>query len=205
MDRSTSSLSRRAALTAACALLAAGCFGSFGATRALYKWNVGVSDNKWLRWLVFLVLMIIPVYGLFVFADVIVINTIEFFSGKNPVSGGTVSIGNGNTLRSSRTPDPNLIRHEHRHDGKLVRVIYVRRVSEHELCLLDAQMRPIARVELDAHGHIVSYDAAGRELSRLDPASLDRIESALRGGASPSAAVQLELARDGAAATLGQG
>ena len=142
-------LSRRAALTAALSLFATGCFGEFAATRALYKWNTDVSDNKWLRWLVFLVLAILPVYGLFILADAIVINTIEFFSGDNPVSHSHSSSSNGHTLASTRTGDPNLIKHEEKDkDGKVVRTFYVRRVSDHEVVLLDEKMRVVSRVHV---------------------------------------------------------
>ncbi|MCK6547164.1 DUF3332 domain-containing protein [Myxococcota bacterium] len=63
----------------------AGCFGNFAATRALWTWNKGVSGNKFLQWLVFLALVIVPVYELFGLADVLVINSLEFWTGSNPV------------------------------------------------------------------------------------------------------------------------
>jgi hypothetical protein len=195
MKQPTLAITRRAAAAGALALLASGCFGEFAATRALYKWNSEVSPNKWLRWLVFLVLAILPVYGLFVLADAIVINTIEFFSGKNPVS-NRADLGHGNSVTSSRTADPNLIRHEHRHYGKLVRVLYVRRVSDHELCVLDEHFVVLTRVRLGARGEIITYDSDGRELSSLSPDAVNRIGLLLESGASASQSVQLELARE---------
>jgi hypothetical protein len=189
----TFAMSRRAALVGGLCLLASGCFGEFAATRSLYKWNTEVSGNKWLRWLVFLVLAILPVYGLFILADALILNTIEFFSDKNPISGGHVDLGHGNTLTSTRTSDPNLIRHEHRKDGKLVRVYYVRRVSEYELCLLDEHFHVLTRVHLGAHGEIISRDAEGRELSRLSPEAVQRVGLALESGLGPTQAVREEL------------
>ncbi len=192
MHRSNA-ITRRASLVAALALLGSGCFGSFGATHSLYKWNSEVSDSKWLRWLVFLALAILPVYSLFVLADVLVLNTIEFFSGKNPIGEGHADLGDGNTLTSTRTADPNLIRHEHRHNGKLVRVLYVRRVSAREMIVLDAKMRPLTRVRLDAHGAVEVHDGQGRQLSMLTPAEVDRASAAVQGGASAVQAVAAEL------------
>jgi len=186
-------LTRRAALASTLALLASGCFGEFGATRALYNWNVGVSDNKWLRWLVFLALAILPVYSLFVLADVVVLNTIEFFSGDNPVSHGHAELGSGHTLDSVRTADPNLIRHEERKGGKLVRVIYVRRIADHELVVLDEQLRVLSRVRLGDHGEATLYDASGRELSVLSAPTVGRLAVALEAGGSPSLALQAAL------------
>jgi hypothetical protein len=190
-----SALSRRAALSAGLALLASGCFGEFAATRALYKWNTDVSDNKWLRWLVFLVLAILPVYGLFILADAIVINTIEFFSGNNPVSGKDFSLGNGHTLTSSRTDDPNLIKHEERKDGKVVRTFYVRRVSDHELVLLDERMRVVSRVHVKDRLAVV-YDGNGHVLASLDAEQIERAVTAIRSGAAASSAVGAELVLD---------
>lgn len=186
-------LSRRAALTGALSLFASGCFGEFAATRALWKWNSQVSDNKWLRWLVFLVLAILPVYDLFILADAIVINTIEFFSGDNPISHSHVKLESGHTLASTRTSDPNLIKHEEKDkDGKVVRTFYVRRVSEHEVVLLDEKMRVVSRVHVKQRLAVVT-DGSGRVLASLDADQVERAITALRKGMPASQAVGAEL------------
>lgn len=79
---------RRAAVLTMTALALVGssaCFGSFNLTRKLWSWNKGVSTEKFVRELVFLGLNIVPVYQVAGFIDVIVINSIEFWTGKNPV------------------------------------------------------------------------------------------------------------------------
>jgi hypothetical protein len=63
-----------------------GCFGSFGLTKKVYEMNDSASDNGFVKSLLMVGLMIIPVYGVAVLADVLVLNTIEFWSGDNPVS-----------------------------------------------------------------------------------------------------------------------
>lgn len=65
-------------------LFASGCFGPFNLTRRLYLWNGDVGD-KWENELVFLLLTILPVYGVVVSADAIIFNSIEFWTGDNPV------------------------------------------------------------------------------------------------------------------------
>ena len=162
------SCSRRAMLAGTLALAASGCWGKFGATNALYDWNKGVSDSKWLRWLVFLLFIILPVYGLFIIADALVLNTIEFFSGDNPVGGGHAELEDGHTLDSKRTSDPNVIRHEHRQHGKLVQVLYMRRVNDDELQLLDEHMRLLARARVLPNGEVELRDPNGKLLSTLD-------------------------------------
>ncbi len=66
----------------------AGCFGGFNLTRNVYKFNQNVSPNKWLQELVFLALVIVPVYGIASFIDAVFLNSIEFWTGENPVSVG---------------------------------------------------------------------------------------------------------------------
>jgi hypothetical protein len=73
-------------LTAIALLGTSGCFGSFNVTRKLWGWNKSVSDEKFVRELVFLGLNVVPVYSIAGFIDVVVTNSIEFWTGKNPVN-----------------------------------------------------------------------------------------------------------------------
>jgi hypothetical protein len=72
-----------------CALLLAGtlagCYGSFNLTRKVWKFN-GEVGGKWVNEVVFLVMNIVPVYGVAAFVDAVVVNTIEFWTGSNPVT-----------------------------------------------------------------------------------------------------------------------
>ena len=70
------------------------CVGSFGLFNRVAKWNQGVS-NKFVNELVFLALNIIPVYGVCYLADALVINSIEFWTGSNPMA----SIGQTKTIK----------------------------------------------------------------------------------------------------------
>jgi hypothetical protein len=67
-------------------ILSTSCLGSFSAFNGLREWNEGVSGNKFVNNLIFWGLNIIPVYGLFLFADMIIFNVIEFWSGSNPIA-----------------------------------------------------------------------------------------------------------------------
>jgi hypothetical protein len=62
-----------------------GCFGNFALTRRLYQWNSSVGD-KFINNLVFWVLLWIPVYSVATTADFLVLNTIEFWTGTNPMA-----------------------------------------------------------------------------------------------------------------------
>ena len=58
-----------------------GCYGNFQATKAVYKWNAEVSDEKIVRSVVMWGLLILPVYYIGGLADVFVLNPIEYWSG----------------------------------------------------------------------------------------------------------------------------
>lgn len=61
------------------------CFGSFNLTRKVYQFNKDVSPDKWVQELVFLAFAAIPVYSIAAGLDALIINSIEFWTGENPV------------------------------------------------------------------------------------------------------------------------
>lgn len=67
------------------AFLFSSCIGSFGLHSRLVSWNQSIG-NKFVNELVFLALNIIPVYGVCYFADAVIINSIEFWGGSNPMA-----------------------------------------------------------------------------------------------------------------------
>lgn len=67
------------------AFLLSSCVGSFSLHSKLVNWNQSIG-NKFVNELVFLACNIIPVYGVCYLADVVVINSIEFWSGSNPMA-----------------------------------------------------------------------------------------------------------------------
>ena len=66
--------------------LSTGCLGRFAAHQNLAAWNQKATDNKWLNELIFLGLVIIPVYEFAWLGDAIIFNSIEFWGGKNPMT-----------------------------------------------------------------------------------------------------------------------
>lgn len=64
-----------------------GCYGKFALTSKVYDVNGQVKD-KFLRSGLTWILVIIPVYKVSFLVDFIVFNTIEFWSGSNPVAAG---------------------------------------------------------------------------------------------------------------------
>ncbi|GFO67674.1 hypothetical protein GMLC_12530 [Geomonas limicola] len=64
-----------------------GCYGKMALTRKVYALNGSVQD-KFVRSLVTWAFIIVPVYGVSALVDFVLFNTIEFWSGKNPVAQG---------------------------------------------------------------------------------------------------------------------
>lgn len=61
------------------------CIGSFGLTNKLLSWNQSIN-SKFVNEVVFIVFHIIPVYEISCLADILILNSIEFWSGSNPVA-----------------------------------------------------------------------------------------------------------------------
>lgn len=74
------------ALVVAMSTSLVGCFGSFRATKAVYSFNRSVHYHKWIREGVFLGMVIIPVYELAALFDAVIGNSIEFWTGRNPIA-----------------------------------------------------------------------------------------------------------------------
>lgn len=70
----------------AVALSTTSCIGPNNAYNSVLSWNSKVSESKFVNELVFLGLNIIPVYGLCLFGDYIVFNSVEFWTGSNWIS-----------------------------------------------------------------------------------------------------------------------
>lgn len=89
----TKSVTLLLATTIAGSVLFSSCIGSFGLTNKLLDWNRNI-DSKFVNELVFIAFWIVPVYEISALADVLVLNSIEFWSGNNPVA----DVGNVQTI-----------------------------------------------------------------------------------------------------------
>ena len=78
----------------ACTLTFSSCIGSFALTNKVLNWNKQIG-SKFVNELVFVAFWILPVYEITGIADVLVINSIEFWSGSNPVSANNTKIIDG--------------------------------------------------------------------------------------------------------------
>ena len=77
------------------------CYGPFNLTRTVYHWNGGIKgsgevNEKWMKEIVFFGMIVIPVYMLSALLDAFIFNSIQFWSGNNPVK-ATDAGGDGAT------------------------------------------------------------------------------------------------------------
>jgi hypothetical protein len=66
-------------------VLLSGCMGHFGLRGKLLKFNLSAVENRWGREGLFV--LFFPGYAICTFVDILFLNSIEFWSGKNPING----------------------------------------------------------------------------------------------------------------------
>jgi hypothetical protein len=165
MKRTHTDLQRRQMLLTLGLLGLGGCWGSFNLTGRVHDWN-GSFGSKWVSWLVFLAFIILPVYEITILVDALVINTIEFYSGSNPVS-RRADLGRGHHLVLRGEADGSTLVVERYEHDRLVHAFRIERLADDELRLASAE----GRVLLHVHGHRGGArlrDDEGRTIADLD-------------------------------------
>lgn len=145
-----------------------GCFGSFALTRNIYGLNERISDNKFVRWLVFLGFTIIPVYGVGVLVDALVFNSMEFWSGSNPLANaetledGTrvVRLSPTDTLRLSKDEQAGVMRVELDRTGEAPLVRYFEPLED-GMAVRDEAGALLVRAHERVDGSVEVVDASG--------------------------------------------
>lgn len=75
------------------AFFTTGCTGPFNLTHKVYNFHRSQAD-KWSDELCFLLVALLPIYSIAIFADAIIFNSIEFWTGKNPVDMSSIPAQN---------------------------------------------------------------------------------------------------------------
>jgi len=76
----------------ASSVLLSGCLGQNALFNKVQDWNASATDEKFINQGISFAFWFIPVYGLTLFADVVVLNSVEFWTGTNPVSGKSAKV-----------------------------------------------------------------------------------------------------------------
>lgn len=164
-------MSRFLVVGVAVAVLQSGCFGSFQLVRGLYGFNRDVSQSALVQEIVFLALVILPVYSLAALGDALIFNTIEFWTGDNPVARRQIVLPDGRLATLESDGDDVVVTTA----GETLRL----RRSEGRISVLRGT-EEVAAVTGTPDGAVVT-GADGRVLRRLDASELEgREESAAR-------------------------
>ncbi len=135
-----------------------GCFGSFRLTGKIYRFNREISSDKWIRWITFLVLTVVPAYPIGLLIDAVFANPSEFWSGSNPFA------AEPGTTRTAFGPDGEVVTARWLEDGSVRLEVVESSGSIHTLLLVE---------EADA---VVAYDLSGQRVARLvDLSSTPRV------------------------------
>ena len=89
-------------------IVLSGCYGKNACFNKLHDWN-GTLGDKWINSIVHFILFWLPVYGICLFlVDGLVLNTIEFWTGSNPLASGDSYFekdAQGNTIAAVKNED----------------------------------------------------------------------------------------------------
>ena len=160
-------------LALAGSMVSTSCIGSFALFNKVKAWNQQVG-NKFVNELVFLAFWIVPVYEVSGLADILVINSIEFWSGNNPIACGR-SVIEGQDGRYLVDCDKNGYTITSENDGSVVRldfnadeqswsvrtpdmeegVVFMTMIDENNVEMIGAD-GAMHRVALDAQG-VLAY------------------------------------------------
>ncbi|SHK60351.1 DUF3332 family protein [Fibrobacter sp. UWH4] len=101
---------KKGIVTLLCAgmIVLSGCYGKNACFNKLHNWN-GTLGDKWINSIVHFILFWLPVYGICLFlVDGLVLNTIEFWTGSNPLASGDSYFekdAQGNTIAAVKNED----------------------------------------------------------------------------------------------------
>ncbi len=152
------------------------CYGPFNLTKNVYHWNSGIKgsgdvSDKWMKEFVFFGMIVVPVYMFSALLDGFIFNSIQFWSGDNPVKAAdlnrdgitkTVVLGE-TTIRWTETGEGALVTYE-RHGIVERRATIIANGSGYRL--IDKSGIVLAEAEYEADGAVTVLDHDCRVVQR---------------------------------------
>jgi hypothetical protein len=170
------------------AAVTTGCFGTFPFARTIWEINKDISSNKFVQWLVFLGLTILPVYEAAVIIDLFVGNSLEFWSGESivvedgeheqPPKEKVVELSDGRTAHMTRLDN----KHVHVkifEDGEVDRE-YVLDGRGDSLELRDGEGHLLGAASSAGDGGVLVTDEEGRVIEHHDARSVDQLQDDIK-------------------------
>ncbi|MBW2736248.1 MAG: DUF3332 family protein [Deltaproteobacteria bacterium] len=143
---------------------ATGCYGSYGLTMKLYKWN-GTIGNKVARGLVHFALWVVPAYPLFGLVDWLVLNNIEFLTGSPVLASapGTRTVVKANE------------REVHITTGEKTVVLKSEQEGQFSLWVANKQ---VGHGNITPEGGLIFSDDVGKQTRYLSPSFVEKMRAA---------------------------
>lgn len=165
-----------AILVAGCSLCFSSCIGSFTMMNKVMSWNNQVG-NKFVNELVFFCFWIIPVYEVSFIIDIAVLNSIEFWSGSNPMTAHTkvVDTENGRYLIACDGKGYTIT---HKTTGESMRMEFIEDSNSWAIEDKDGELQPFMTFVDDNHVKMIKPDG-DFQLVELSQQGVMAYESAL--------------------------
>lgn len=154
---------------------AGGCYGKFPLTKAVYKLNGNITNNKIIHSIIFWIFIILPVYDLAFLVDAIILNLIEFWTGASlDVSSVEMDDGTRVTLAPDGDDGKTAVLTVEKPDGT-VQTTRFERVSDTQMNVLDGRGDVAGYIYRTADGGMRLCDAAGDTVRTIEAADLQAL------------------------------
>lgn len=156
------------------------CVGSFGLFNKLASWNKRATKSKFLNEIIFLVIS--PAYAVCSVVDVLVLNTIEFWSGSNPMA---ANVGKTKNVigKDGKTYAVKTLKNGYeitKPDGKIVSFIYDKKTDSWSQ---EAEGKKVEVFKFNKDGSIQANLQNGRKINvTLDAQGEYETRMAVNGG-----------------------
>lgn len=152
-------------------LLSVGCYGRFPLTKAVYRFNGDITDNKWVHTIIMWIFIILPVYSIATLGDAIILNLIEFWTGETlDISKHTREDGTEVVLAPSANGNEAVLTVTK--DGEVLSVQRYVRQADGSIQVLDGEGRLAGEIVPTAEGGFDLTDADGRVVQGIPAEAL---------------------------------
>lgn len=154
------------------------CYGPFNLTRNVYHWNSGVKgsgevNDKWMKEFVFFGMIVVPVYMFSTLLDAFIFNSIQFWSGDNPVKVSQDEDGRIREVQLGKitasvtwAEDRKSAQVTYAREGQIVKQVTIERDGD-QLRLRDQKSEMVIMSETANDGSLGFLDHAGRTVDRV--------------------------------------
>jgi len=157
-----------------------GCYGTFPLTRALYDINGEITDNGVIHSIIMIVLGIFGVYGICMFVDYLVLNSVEFWTGEDmDFSSNTQVQPDGSVVAFEAVEGTsNQVMFTHTKDGEVISRTVMERQADGTTLMFDGEGTLRGSVQADEDGMLSFFNAKGKLIQEISAQDLTAVAAA---------------------------